>query len=174
MDVAEAGGRALPRASSAPGFDSDCQEIANATRLPLGKLVYVYATLRALRAWQPAALGGHGRRRAPRRSPATPSRWPTPACSAAGCGSCPTRRSTTACSTSCSPGDRPSARYLRGLAEGVQGHPRRRARASTSCAAREVTFAADRPFTAYADGDPIADLPATVRVLPGRAAGARP
>ena len=32
---------------------------------------------------------------------------------------------------------------------------------------REVTFHADRPFTAYADGDPIADLPATVRVRPG-------
>ena len=33
--------------------------------------------------------------------------------------------------------------------------------------ASEVTFHADRPFTAYADGDPIGDLPLTVRVLPG-------
>ena len=32
--------------------------------------------------------------------------------------------------------------------------------------AREVTFTADRPFTAYADGDPICDLPATFRVVP--------
>ena len=32
---------------------------------------------------------------------------------------------------------------------------------------REITFHADRPFSAYADGDPIADLPATVRVRPG-------
>ena len=32
---------------------------------------------------------------------------------------------------------------------------------------REITFSADRPFTAYADGDPIAELPVTVRVLPG-------
>ena len=30
----------------------------------------------------------------------------------------------------------------------------------------EVRIEADRPFTVYADGDPIADLPATVRVLP--------
>jgi diacylglycerol kinase family enzyme len=30
-----------------------------------------------------------------------------------------------------------------------------------------VSIAADRPFTLYADGDPIARLPATVRVLPG-------
>ena len=28
-------------------------------------------------------------------------------------------------------------------------------------------FHADRPFTAYADGDPIAELPATVDVVPG-------
>jgi diacylglycerol kinase family enzyme len=31
----------------------------------------------------------------------------------------------------------------------------------------EISFSADRPFTAYADGDPIAELPVTVRVLPG-------
>jgi diacylglycerol kinase family enzyme len=30
---------------------------------------------------------------------------------------------------------------------------------------REISFEADRPFTAYADGDPIAELPVTVRVL---------
>ncbi len=40
-------------------------------------------------------------------------------------------------------------------------------RRSTSSQAREITFSADRPFTAYADGDPIAELPVTVRVLPG-------
>ena len=33
--------------------------------------------------------------------------------------------------------------------------------------ARSVTFEADRPFTAFADGDPIAELPATVTVAPG-------
>ena len=30
----------------------------------------------------------------------------------------------------------------------------------------EIRFSADRPFTAYADGDPIAELPVTVSVLP--------
>ena len=38
--------------------------------------------------------------------------------------------------------------------------------ALTFLQAREVTFEADRPFTAFADGDPIADLPATFRVVP--------
>ena len=32
--------------------------------------------------------------------------------------------------------------------------------------AREVTVGCDRPFTMYADGDPIGDLPLTVRARP--------
>jgi diacylglycerol kinase family enzyme len=32
--------------------------------------------------------------------------------------------------------------------------------------AAEVRISADRPFTMYADGDPIAELPVTVRALP--------
>jgi len=33
--------------------------------------------------------------------------------------------------------------------------------------AREITVSADRPFTMYADGDPIGELPLRVRALPG-------
>jgi diacylglycerol kinase family enzyme len=33
--------------------------------------------------------------------------------------------------------------------------------------AREVMVSADRPFAMYADGDPVGDLPVTVRVRPG-------
>jgi diacylglycerol kinase family enzyme len=32
---------------------------------------------------------------------------------------------------------------------------------------RTIEIAASRPFTMYADGDPIAELPLTVSVLPG-------
>jgi diacylglycerol kinase family enzyme len=31
----------------------------------------------------------------------------------------------------------------------------------------EVRIAADRPFTVYADGDPIGELPVTIRAVPG-------
>jgi diacylglycerol kinase family enzyme len=31
----------------------------------------------------------------------------------------------------------------------------------------EVHVEADRPFIVYADGDPIAELPATIRCIPG-------
>src|SRR5215216_4878996 len=53
VDVAEAGGRTYLGIASA-GFDSDVQDIANATRVPLGELIYIYATLRALRGWRSA------------------------------------------------------------------------------------------------------------------------
>ena len=33
-------------------------------------------------------------------------------------------------------------------------------------ACTELQIAADRPFSVYADGDPITELPATIRVLP--------
>ena len=39
--------------------------------------------------------------------------------------------------------------------------------------ASEVRIEADRPFAVYADGDHLADLPATVRVLPRALRGAR-
>ena len=165
IDVAEAGGRVYVGILSA-GFDSDVNEIANSTRLPLGTLVYLYGALRALARWKPARwhVTVDGSRARVRR--ATPSRWPTRACSAAGCGWCRTPSSTTACSTSRSPPHQPKLQYLRGLGRVFKGthvgQP-----GFELMQGREITFHADRPFTAYADGDPIADLPATVRVQPG-------
>jgi diacylglycerol kinase family enzyme len=62
-------------------------------------------------------------------------------------------------------GEASKRRFLRGLPKVFEGthvdlpsvHVER---------AREVRIAADRPFTVYADGDPIGDLPVTVRVRP--------
>ena len=53
IDVADIDGRAYLGIASS-GLDSDAGDLANATRLKLGQLVYVYATLRAVRAWRPA------------------------------------------------------------------------------------------------------------------------
>ena len=62
--------------------------------------------------------------------------------------------------------DRPKTAYLRGLNKVFKGthvtDP-----GFTILRGREITFGADRPFTAYADGDPVAELPTTVRVLAG-------
>src|SRR5918992_5302965 len=53
VDVAVAGGRAYLGIMSA-GIDSNVNAIANATRLPLGTLAYLYGALRALALWRPA------------------------------------------------------------------------------------------------------------------------
>ena len=134
---AASGGSTSPRpagartsASLSAGFDSDVNDIANATRLPLG-----HARLPLRRAARAARAGSRragtstvdGDRARVRR--ATRWRWRTRACSAAACGWCPTPSSTTGCSTSRSPSDQPKLAYLRGPAEGVQGHARRASRA---------------------------------------------
>ena len=51
-------------------------------------------------------------------------------------------------------------------AAGLQGRARRPSRRCASCARRELRVDADRPFTVYADGDPIGDTPLTIRVIP--------
>jgi YegS/Rv2252/BmrU family lipid kinase len=164
IDLAEVGGRCFLGIVSA-GFDSDVNEIANATRLPLGTLSYVYAAVRALVGWRPArwdvTLDGERRQFA--------------------------GYSVAVANSGVYGGGMwlvPGAQLDDGRLDIVLSHtfPKRRALllfakvfqgAHTSdpglefLAASEVSFAADRPFTAFADGDPIAALPATVRVLPG-------
>ena len=59
----------------------------------------------------------------------------------------------------------PKRRYLTGLPKVFKGTHVDSAD-FTFLRAKEVAFHADRPFTAYADGDPIADLPVTITVVP--------
>jgi diacylglycerol kinase family enzyme len=60
----------------------------------------------------------------------------------------------------------PKLQYLRGLTRVFKGtHVEQPG--FELMQGREITFHADRPFAAYADGDPIAELPVTVRVMPG-------
>lgn len=55
LDLGMAGGRAFLGIASV-GFDSAVSEIANRSRLPLGRLVYSYSALAALAAWVPAGF----------------------------------------------------------------------------------------------------------------------
>jgi YegS/Rv2252/BmrU family lipid kinase len=164
VDVAEAGGRCYVGILSA-GLDSDVQDIANSTRLPLGTLVYLYGTLRVLRTWRPAEweVTVDGERHAfSGYSVAVANSgvfgggmWLVPDASLED-GLLDVVLSE----------HRPRHRFLLNLGRVFRGthvhepgfHILR---------GRSVTFSADRPYTAYADGDPIAELPATVTVKPG-------
>ena len=164
IDVGEVNGKRFLCIASC-GFDSDANRIANETQLVKGQLVYAYAALRALARLEAGDVHAHARRRARARSPATRSPPPTARPTAAACSSPRTRSSTTACST--------SSRRAMSASSASSAACRRSSRASTSRPSRsrsgaraEVRIEADRPFAVYADGDHIADLPATVRLLP--------
>jgi YegS/Rv2252/BmrU family lipid kinase len=148
------------------GFDSDANRIANETRLVRGNLVYAYGALRALAGWRPARFevtldGGE---------PRTLHGYTVAVANSGAYGG----GMLMAPSASLDDGtldvvmvaDVPKLRFLRLLPSVFKGEHVRQ-RAVQVSRAREVMVAADRPFTMYADGDPIAELPATVGVLPG-------
>ena len=156
------------RSSASPATASTptCRTSPTPPRSSSGQLVYLYATLRALAALEarPAALRGRRRGRARGRA-ATRSPRATPACSAAGCCSRPTRASRTACSTSSSPATRRSCKCLRNLPKLFKGTHLDEPEVELFRAA-ELRVDAERPFRIYADGDPIGTTPATIRAVP--------
>ena len=101
----------------------------------------------------------------PPSSPATASRSATAACSAAACTSPRTRARGRAARRRDDRRQSKLALPARAPAR-VQRQPPA-APGDHIVQGREITFSADRPFTAYADGDPIGDLPLTVKALPG-------
>lgn len=164
IDVADVEGRAYLGVASA-GLDSDAGEIANATRLRLGRLVYLYATLRALRAWRPARWevvidGEHHSFTGYSVAVANSGVF------GGGMFLAPEARLDDGLLDVVLVHDVPKCRYLATLPKvftGAHVH----ADALEFLRGREIAFHADRPFAVHADGDPIAQLPASVRVQPG-------
>jgi YegS/Rv2252/BmrU family lipid kinase len=164
VDVADVGGRTYVGIASA-GLDSDVQDITTATRLPLGGLVYLYGTLRALAGWQPArwAVTLDGEHRAFRGYSVAVA---NSGVFGGGMRLAPGASLTDGELDVVLTGDVPRWRFLRTLPRVFRGSHVREPNLEI-VRAREVTVSADRPFTAYADGDPIAELPTTIRVVPG-------
>ena len=165
MDVGEVDGRAFVGIASA-GFDSDANRIANEAPARLGNLVYAYGALRALASWRPVdfaiELDPPGER-------------------------VEFRGYTIAAANSRDYGGgmqiAPAARLDDGLLDVVLIEAVSRPRFLANLPkvfkgthielpqvrvlrAAEVAISASRPFTMYADGDPIGELPVRVRALP--------
>jgi YegS/Rv2252/BmrU family lipid kinase len=164
VDVADINGRAYLGIASS-GLDSDAGDIANATRLKLGQLVYLYATLRAMRAWRPARweLVTDG-------EPRSFTGYSVAVCNSGVFGGgmllAPDAQLDDGMLDVVTIGDIPKHKYLGSVPKVFTGaHVREPGVDIVRC--QEVAFHADRPFNVQADGDPIADLPATVRVQPG-------
>ena len=164
VDVAEANGvRFLCIASC--GFDSDANRIANETKRIRGQAVYAYAALRALAAWKPAAftltIDGE-------RVEVTGYSVAAANTKAYGGGmiAVPSAIEDDGLLEISASGNVSKLRFLRGLGQVFKGEHMETMQVKT-WRGSEVTIEADRPFSVFADGDPVAELPATVGILPG-------
>lgn len=164
LDLGQAGAHAFIGIASC-GFDSEANRIANQTRLVRGNLVYAYGALRALAAWRPASFtvrldGGN---------PLTVSGYSVAAANSRAYGG----GMFLAPQASLEDGlldvviirDVTKLRFLRLLPTVFNGRHVRQ-RNVTVIRAREVSVSAERRFVMYADGDPVGELPITVRALP--------
>jgi YegS/Rv2252/BmrU family lipid kinase len=164
LDVGDVGGKSFVGIASV-GFDSDANRIANEAKLIKGNLVYAYAALKALAKWKPARF----------EVVVDGARHEVTGYSVGVCNSKAYGGGMYAA---------PQAELDDGLLDVIlcAAVPKRRFLFRTlpkvfkgthledsnfSCFRGEVVeVSADRPFVLYADGDPLADLPATVRILP--------
>jgi YegS/Rv2252/BmrU family lipid kinase len=146
------------------GFDSEANRIANEAPARLGPLVYAYGALRALVTWRAATFDV-----VVDRERRTFAGWTVAAANASAYGGGMFLA--------------PDAELDDGRLDVVLVAPRSRRHfvrclpmvfkgthvtlpSVTVLRGAEVRIAADRPFTIYADGDPIGELPATIRALP--------
>jgi YegS/Rv2252/BmrU family lipid kinase len=164
LDVADIDGRAYLGIASA-GLDSDAGDLANTTRLRLGRLVYLYATLRALRGWKPAhwevVIDGK-----PHSFVGYSVAVANSGVFGGGMFLAPEAQLDDGLLDVVLVHDVPKRRYLANLPKVFSG-AHVRAPGIEFMRGREIAFHADRPFAVQADGDPISQLPATVRVQAG-------
>jgi YegS/Rv2252/BmrU family lipid kinase len=165
LDLGQVGSHTFVGIASC-GFDSEANRIANETRLVRGNLVYAYGALRALLGWRPAkftvTFDGERVR--------TVIGYTIAAANSKAYGGgmfmAPDASLEDGLLDVVMVEDAPKARFLRQLPTVFKGEHVRQPNVHVE-RAREVEIAADRPFTMYADGDPIGQLPVSVRALPG-------
>jgi YegS/Rv2252/BmrU family lipid kinase len=163
-DLGQVGSRTFIGIASC-GFDSVANRIANRTRIVRGNLVYVYGALRALAGWKPATFTlefDHGEQR-------TATGYTVAAANSKAYGGgmlmAPDASLQDGLLDVVIVGQVPKLRFLRLLPTVFRGeHVALSNVEVVRCTS--VRIAASRPFTLYADGDPIAELPVTVRALP--------
>lgn len=164
LDVGEVDGKSFVGIASV-GFDSDANRIANEAKVVRGNLVYAYAALRALAGWKPARFevivdGEHHE----------VTGYSVGICNSKAYGggmyAAPHAELDDGLLDVILSATTSKAFFLfRTLPRVFKGnhldHP------SFTCLKGEtIEVSADRPFVMYADGDPLAELPATVRVRP--------
>jgi len=164
-EVSSAAGTAAFLGIASVGFDSEVQERALISRLPLGQLVYLQAALTTVSGWRPARFTARVDG-----VPLALTGW-TFAVSNSGTYGGGMRLAPAASVQDglldvVTVGPVSRARFLRALPELFLGTHVRRPGIAVQPAVR-VELDADRPFRVFADGDPVAVLPCTVTVRAG-------
>ena len=163
LDIATCDGKPFVCIASF-GFDSDANRIANETTFVKGNLVYLYAALKALWQWKDArftvTIDGE-------RHEFTGHSVTVGNSKAYGGGMfvLPQAELDDGRLDVMFAGAASKLHFLRMLPKVFKG-AHVDDRAVTMLSGTRVEAAADRPFTIYADGDPIADLPSTIAVEP--------
>ncbi|MGI9557643.1 MAG: diacylglycerol/lipid kinase family protein [Solirubrobacterales bacterium] len=164
IDVGDVNGRPFLGTASC-GFDSDANRIANDTKMVGGRLVYLYAALRALAEWRPArfTVSADG-------EPITFSGYSVVVANSKAYGGgmmiapgaeLDDGRLDVVMTTELS-----KLRFLASLPKVFKGTHVEEPEVRVVRAAG-VRVEADRPFDVYADGERLAELPATVSVKKG-------
>jgi YegS/Rv2252/BmrU family lipid kinase len=148
------------------GFDSVANRIANETTLVRGNLVYAFGALRALAGWRPATFTVQIDGADPRTVIGYTIAVANARFYGGGMMLAPDAKLQDGMLDIVMVLNTPKLRFLRLLPTVFKGE---HVRQDTVEVLRgvQVEISASRPFTMYADGDPIADLPVTVRTLPG-------
>ncbi len=165
LDLGQAGETTFIGIASC-GFDSEANRIANETRLVMGNLVYAYGALRALMSWQPATFEIVLDR--DRRHVVTGYSVGAANNKAYGGGmyAAPDAELDDGLLDVVTCANMRKTRFLTALLPRIFKGTHVELPEVTVLRAAQVEIAADRPLTLYADGDPIGELPVTVRVLP--------
>jgi YegS/Rv2252/BmrU family lipid kinase len=164
LDLGAVGGRTFIGIASC-GFDSVANRIANETRLVRGNLVYAYGALRALAGWKPATFTVAADGAPPREVTGYTVAAANSKAYGGGMFMAPDASLTDGLLDVVIVGQARKLRVLRQLPTVFTGeHVRDPNVEVTRCASLRVD--ASRPFTLYADGDPIAELPVTIEAVP--------
>jgi YegS/Rv2252/BmrU family lipid kinase len=164
IDVGEVDGKRFLGIASC-GFDSDANRIANEARLVRGRLVYAYAALRALVGWKQATftLTIAGERTAYRGYGVAAANSQA---YGGGMYAAPDAELDDGMLDVVTLSETSKWRFLTGVLPKVFDGEHTKLPEIGVRRAAEVHIEADRPFAVYADGDHLADLPATVSLLP--------
>ena len=164
IDVGDANGKRFLGIASV-GFDSDANRIANDAKFLKGQPVYAYAALRALAAWKPARFtltenGVQSRITGYTIAVANNGFY------GGGMNVAPTAVIDDGQLDVVTIGEVGKLRFLMNLPKVFKGAHIDKIDVVGHHRTTTIEIKASRPFTVYADGDPLTDLPATIRVIP--------